>query len=246
MSRPSSDIDRPRHEGSEHEPPDLIHLVPFRDSRFTGSEAGEEGAATMTIEGPAVSPAVTSTEGPGRAGQAQRRSGPALVIAGLLATAVAAIGIAAGSSGTPGGLLATASGRNRPVLSAGPGGSGLGLGAPSSTDSAVLIAYVAGQTSGWHRHAGWHEVAVVSGTLTVYTDDCRPRAYGTGDRYVGGPERHRVTNEGSEPVQVAVRWAVHTGADLGELTVPQDEPEECRDAGVVPVSTQPSDQRSRS
>lgn len=132
------------------------------------------------------------------------------------------------------------------MLSDGPGASGDGLGAPSSTDSAVLISYAPGQTSGWHRHGGWHEVAVLSGVLTVYADDCRPRAYATGERYVGGPERHRVTNEGSEPVQAAVRWTVPTGAGPAELTVPQDEPEGCRDARAVPVFTQPSDERSRS
>lgn len=123
-------------------------------------------------------PAVATTEGPGRAGDAQSRPGLTLVTAGLLAAALGAIGIAARSSGAPGHVLAAAS-------------------------------------------------------------SCRPAVYGTGEHSMGGPERHRVTNEGSQPVQVAVRWTVATGTGPGELTVPEAEPEACGNARAVGDSTQP-------
>jgi anti-sigma factor ChrR (cupin superfamily) len=68
--------------------------------------------------------------------------------------------------------------------------------------------YLPGQSSGWHRHAGVHSVVVLSGTLTIYDQDCQRRDYGPGDSYIGGQQPHLARNEGAEPVALVVTYVV--------------------------------------
>lgn len=156
---------------------------------------------------------------------AGRAPGLALVTAGLLGAVIATIGMSAGATRT-----------SRPSLGPGPSDdpaatkprlSGHSLGAADSTESVVLVTYGPGQSSGWHRHAGWHAVTVLSGALTVDGDDCQRRVYGTGDQYIGGPARHRATNEGTDAVEMAVRWIAPVGVGSAELAQPQQEPDGC-------------------
>ncbi len=68
------------------------------------------------------------------------------------------------------------------------------------------VTYDPGYSSGWHLHAGQHDVTVLSGALTVYGDDCWPQVYAAGQCYVDGRERHLASNEGAEPREMVVRW----------------------------------------
>lgn len=72
--------------------------------------------------------------------------------------------------------------------------------------SVVTQVYEPGQTSGWHSHRGIHAVAVLSGALTVYDEQCRPTTYEPGRPYVGGQQPHLVRNESEVPVTMAVTY----------------------------------------
>ncbi len=66
--------------------------------------------------------------------------------------------------------------------------------------------YEPGHTSSWHVHPGMHSVVVLSGTLTVYDDDCVRHQYGVGQSYLGGRQPHLARNEGSETVELVVTY----------------------------------------
>lgn len=68
--------------------------------------------------------------------------------------------------------------------------------------SVVNQRYEPGQDSGWHRHPGIHAVTIVTGTLTVYDDQCRRQAFGPGEPYVGGQQLHLTINEAAVPVEM--------------------------------------------
>ena len=72
--------------------------------------------------------------------------------------------------------------------------------------SVVTQVYEAGENSGWHAHTGIHAVAVTSGVLTVYDDQCQPRMVQPGQPYVGGQEPHLVVNRTDAPVTMAVTY----------------------------------------
>ena len=77
----------------------------------------------------------------------------------------------------------------------------------STGDITVLnMTYEPGQSSGWHHHRGIHAVAVISGQLTVYDQDCLAHTYGAGDAYIGGQLPHLVRNEGTEPATMVVTY----------------------------------------
>ena len=92
-----------------------------------------------------------------------------------------------------------------------------------------MLTYAPGQTSGWHVHPGVHEVTVLSGSLTIYGEDCQGRAYGPGERYVGGPTRHMALNDSAERLEMAVRWTFATDALPEVVTVPVAAPFPCDD-----------------
>ena len=66
--------------------------------------------------------------------------------------------------------------------------------------------YAPGQSSGWHRHAGVHSVVVLSGTLTIYDQDCVRHDYGPGSSYIGGQQAHVARNEQAEPLGLVVTY----------------------------------------
>jgi quercetin dioxygenase-like cupin family protein len=72
--------------------------------------------------------------------------------------------------------------------------------------SVVTQVYESGQSSGWHSHSGLHAVAVLSGRLAVYDQDCRLQQVEPGQPYVGGQELHLVRNEGTEPATMIVTY----------------------------------------
>lgn len=87
----------------------------------------------------------------------------------------------------------------------------------------VSMAYEAGQSSGWHSHAGIHAVAVLSGTLTVYDAQCRPQYVVPGQPYVGGQELHLARNETQAPVEMIVTYinpSATAGADSRHAAPP--------------------------
>lgn len=67
-------------------------------------------------------------------------------------------------------------------------------------------AYAPGHTSGWHVHPGVHSVVVLSGTLTIYDDNCVRTDYGPGQSYLGGATPHVARNETLEVVDVAITF----------------------------------------
>lgn len=89
------------------------------------------------------------------------------------------------------------------------------------------VTYDPGYSSGWHVHPGQHDVTVLSGTLTVYADGCRPEVYGAGERYVGGRERHLATNEGAERLEMVIRWLGAGEGRLPDRTTPVAAPRQC-------------------
>lgn len=72
--------------------------------------------------------------------------------------------------------------------------------------SVVSQVYGPGEQSGWHAHSGIHAVAVVSGVLTVYDDQCRLETFEPGRPYIGGQHPHLVRNETDAPVVMAVTY----------------------------------------
>ena len=106
-----------------------------------------------------------------------------------------------------GGLLATTPRTGAARHSTGVAATPAGLTIQSPGDISVLnMTYEPAKSSGWHRHRGIHAVAVISGTLTVYDQNCVATAYGPGQAYIGGQQLHLVRNEGSEPATMVVTY----------------------------------------
>lgn len=82
---------------------------------------------------------------------------------------------------------------------------------PADVATADLV-YEPGQSSGWHTHPGVHSVVVVSGTLTVYDEACRPQDYGPGQAYLGGREPHLARNTGPKAVALVVTYVADPSA----------------------------------
>jgi quercetin dioxygenase-like cupin family protein len=133
----------------------------------------------------------------------ERRRSSAL---GLMGGGLAVIVLAAG-------LLATAPHHStHPAARAAgaPAAAGAAPGAvtiQSPGDITVLnMTYEPGKSSGWHTHRGIHAVAVISGTLTVYDQNCAATTYRPGEAYIGGQQLHLVRNEGSDPATMVVTY----------------------------------------
>ena len=107
-----------------------------------------------------------------------------------------------------------------------PASASMTIGGPA--DVAVQTAtYQPGQTTGWHSHTGIHAVMVLSGTVTFYDGDCRGRAYGPGETYVGGQDVHAVRNETAEPVNLAVTYLFPAGVSHTTFHVDAPPPAGC-------------------
>jgi quercetin dioxygenase-like cupin family protein len=82
------------------------------------------------------------------------------------------------------------------------------------TDVMVQTAtFQSGATSGWHAHPGFVILAVKSGTLTRYGDNCRPQQFTAGQSFIEEGRHHAVLvrNEGSEPAVLYITYVVPQG-----------------------------------
>lgn len=75
--------------------------------------------------------------------------------------------------------------------------------------------YRPGHTSGWHVHPGVHSVVVLSGTLTIYDEQCVSTEYGPGQTYLGGSQPHLAHNESPDALDVAITFVYRTAPDQG-------------------------------
>lgn len=141
----------------------------------------------------------TAAMGPvGRSTNRGRRWPVVAMLAGGLACAVAA-GVAFDQMG---GSNAGGRTESPAVAAPAPEISSLSLG-----DISVLAqVYQPGEDSGWHRHAGVHAVTILSGTLTVYDDQCRRQTFGPGEPYIGGQFTHLAVNETTVPVEMSTTY----------------------------------------
>jgi quercetin dioxygenase-like cupin family protein len=81
--------------------------------------------------------------------------------------------------------------------------------------------YEPGHSSGWHVHPGMHSVVVLTGTLTIYDQDCRRQQFGPGETYLGGDHPHLARNEEPETLRFAVTYVYDRSSPLGPgTTVP--------------------------
>ncbi|MDQ3980946.1 MAG: hypothetical protein M3314_15600 [Actinomycetota bacterium] len=115
-----------------------------------------------------------------------------------------------------GGLLLTAGAAAILVASV---GRTTGLPAPAApsfpTVGTSATAYLPGHSSGWHVHPGLHSVVVLSGTLTIYDENCVRTEYGPGHTYLGGSAPHVARNEASDVLDVAITFVYRSTSEHG-------------------------------
>ena len=92
--------------------------------------------------------------------------------------------------------------------------------APFPTVGTATSSYGPGHTSGWHVHPGVHSVVVISGTLTIYDDNCVRTDYGPGQSYLGGATPHVARNETLEVLDVAITFVYRAPAENPGRAVP--------------------------
>jgi quercetin dioxygenase-like cupin family protein len=81
----------------------------------------------------------------------------------------------------------------------------------------VEVTLEPGGYTGWHYHPGPLLVAVKSGTLTRYDDDCNEFTNNAGASFIepdGRREVHMGVNNGDEPVVLLVTYLVPSGGPL--------------------------------
>jgi quercetin dioxygenase-like cupin family protein len=84
-----------------------------------------------------------------------------------------------------------------------------------------------GGSTGWHHHPGVVVVAVASGTVTEYDEECHPTVIDAGKGFVESHDRvHLVRNEGSVPAVLYVTFISPTETPLG-LRIDEAQPQEC-------------------
>jgi quercetin dioxygenase-like cupin family protein len=84
-----------------------------------------------------------------------------------------------------------------------------------------------GGTTGWHHHPGVVVVAVASGTVTEYDEDCRQSVITSGEGFVESQDRvHLVHNEGSFPAVLYVTFITPTETPQG-VTISDPQPQGC-------------------
>ncbi|MGH9225032.1 MAG: cupin domain-containing protein [Acidimicrobiales bacterium] len=153
---------------------------------------------------------VTVGTGTGRdSGVAGRKPWPVLLCgAGLAVMSVAGL-VQWNAGGGSGGGGASTSGAPAVAAVAAVAGAAGPEGLTIQSEGAITVlpmTYEPGQTSGWHRHAGIHAVAILSGALTVYDQNCQAHVYAPGEPYIGGQQVHLVRNEGATAVEMIVTY----------------------------------------
>ena len=91
---------------------------------------------------------------------------------------------------------------------------------PFPSVGTATSSYGPGHTSGWHVHPGVHTVVVLSGTLTIYDDNCVRTDYGPGQSYLGGATPHVARNEALEVLDVAITFVYRAPAENPGRAVP--------------------------
>lgn len=132
---------------------------------------------------------------------------------GMVAGGLAAFALAAGAFllGTPQGATGAAS----PGAASTARADAPRADAPFPDVGVTELTYEPGHASGWHVHSGLHSVVVLSGTLTVYDDNCQRHQYVAGETYLGGRTAHLARNEGTEPAELSVTYVYQSHADPG-------------------------------
>ncbi len=91
------------------------------------------------------------------------------------------------------------------------------------------ITFQPGGHTGWHSHPGALLVAVESGSVTRYEQDCEATTYVSGQSFVErGPEHVIfVRNEGATPAKVQIAYVVPAGIANAALRIDQPAPPGC-------------------
>jgi len=149
------------------------------------------------------------------------RTKRALAIVGALAVGASlSLGAVALASPPTGTAVAT-------IVGAGELKGGMGFNAHPGTNT-VVASYVfqPHSSTGWHSHPGKTLVTVLSGTFTVYHDNCHAMSYEAGDAFVELPSSiHVGRNETDSTVQLGV---VFFGVPIGgSPRIDQPQPEGC-------------------
>jgi len=143
---------------------------------------------------------------PAEPSERRRSSAVGLMVGGLSIIALAVAALATTPHGTH-HRAAQAAAASATAPGSAPAATPSALSIQSTGDISVLnMTYEPGQTSGWHLHRGIHAVAVISGSLTVYDQNCVATTYGPGEAYIGGQMLHLVRNEGTEPATMVVTY----------------------------------------
>ena len=91
---------------------------------------------------------------------------------------------------------------------------------PFPTVGMATSTYERGHTSGWHVHPGVHSVVVLSGTLTIYDENCGRTDHGPGQTYLGGATPHVARNETPDVVDVAITFVYRPSREDDGQVVP--------------------------
>jgi len=84
-----------------------------------------------------------------------------------------------------------------------------------------------GGSTGWHHHPGVAVIAVASGTVTEYDEECQETVIDAGHGFVESQDRvHLVHNEGSVPAVLYVTFITQTETPQG-VTISDPQPQEC-------------------
>ncbi|MGH9277770.1 MAG: cupin domain-containing protein [Acidimicrobiales bacterium] len=147
-----------------------------------------------------------------------------MLFRGLVAPGLAALVIAFVGLSVP--FLRGDLGSSEPAATTAPAG------ATAFPDRPVFATYRPGESTGWHRHPGAiHSVFVLSGTLTVYGEDCSVRRFGVGEGYVGGEDLHLARNDDGVRLELMVEYRPAAATTPGSLTVPMGPPAGCPPPG---------------
>ena len=143
----------------------------------------------------------------------------------IISAMLAAVAVAGGALATPGGgitdVVSFAQGRTTHGIHAKADGVMLRTRGPVDVFFQTGT-FQPGGTSGWHSHSGLVLIAVKSGELTRYGDDCRAESFGAGETFVEhGDHSVLVRNEGAEP---AVIYSVYVLPDASLRRIDEPNP----------------------
>ncbi len=98
-----------------------------------------------------------------------------------------------------------------------------------SADVAMLsVSYAPGGSSGWHHHPGVGLVAVQSGAVTFYDDNCNRHTYTAGQVFVEqGTEPGLVRNNGSTTALVYATFVIPSNTPVTGLRIDDLQPADC-------------------